>query len=289
MRTSKIITLSISPNHLRSFPSTQTSANIEQARFPDPLDQLQWIIGTQGFNLIEKQRLEAVKTGVALLQKRHEEIVKDKEGKILAMEFQLMEATDEKRQHDEKIQRLEEENAQNAKAAELFDTATDIIINLRETIQGMEEKLAIQEKQLESAKGLVTHHKERALAKQRQDRRIAIKLLSSVMELDDDVALPGQQRPISARRSPAEVPSPRSKSTPTDLPPTPMSTPQNSMLPLVTESDGEEDRKIFPSPTSIATATESCPNQSGRTTQHIGSTEATLFVLEVSPYLGFQN
>jgi hypothetical protein len=246
--------------------------------------------------LIEKQRLEVVKTGVALLQKRHEEIVKDKEGKILAMEFQLMEATDEKRQHDEKIQRLEEENAklkeenaQNAKAAELFDTATDIIINLRETIQGMEEKLAIQEKQLESAKRLVTHHKERALAKQRQDRRIAIKLLSSVMELDDDVALPGQQRPISARRSPAEVLSTRSKSTPTDLPPTPMSTPQNSMLPFVTESDGEKDGEMFPSPTSITTATESCPTQSGRTTQHIGSTEATLFVPEVSPYLGFQN
>jgi hypothetical protein len=271
MRISKIITLSISLNHLRGYPSTQPSVNMEPAGFPDPINQLQWIIGTQGLELIDKQRLESVKTGVAVLQKRHGEIVIEKESKILALEFQLLKTSDEKAQQDENVKRFEEENAKlkeeviKLKAdsaaiearAESWKTWSE---ELCKTGQRLMEALDVKEKALESAKKINTNLKRRAEAKQRQDRRIAIKLLSSVMELDGDVAVPGKQRPVSERRSIEEAPptEPKSDAPPAGILAAPRSTLKVTISPFVNDSeDSASEEGIVFTTSSMPTISES--------------------------------
>jgi actin-related protein len=241
--------------------------------------------------LIEKQRLEVIKTGIAVLQKSHEEVVNEMESKILAMELLAMNATNKKAQQKEKVEQLEEnanqkeELARRAGSNELTGQSAVVIEELREKVRNLEEKVGRLEKKLGGSRRPTVHQKERAMATQLQHRRIAMKLLASVMELDDDVTLPGKQRPISARLPSAEAPSTTSKTNPTltGLPPTPEPTPQNSMLPFVGGSE-REDIEMFPSPTSAAAAPESYSNQSAHSTQQIGDIQATVFVREVNLY-----
>jgi hypothetical protein len=76
----------------------------------DPKEQLDWIIGTQSLEKIDKQRLETIRTNVSILQKRHGEVAREKESKILTLEIQLVNTTGEKFQQAETVKRLEEEN-----------------------------------------------------------------------------------------------------------------------------------------------------------------------------------
>jgi hypothetical protein len=190
---------------------------MDPSTFSDPIEQLQWIINTQWLETINKQRLTSVKTSIEVSQRRNEEMMKEKERKILILEFQVTAKTTENTDLEEKVKQLEranailqEENAMTAQLAELYQKVEARTVTQGELIKHLEQKVALMEKKLNTAEQVQMRLKERENSRLRQHRRIAIKLLSSVMELDGDVALPGKQRHISARRSP-EAPSAPSK------------------------------------------------------------------------------
>lgn len=182
----------------------------------DPKVQLDWIIGTQSLEKTDKQRLETLRSNVLILQKRHEEIAREKESKILTLEIQLVNTTAEKFQQAETVKRLEEENTtlkqdkiklkevvvnmknDNTRLAfsdELVGQSAVVIERLEKKIHALDDTVASIEKKLSSARRAIAHHKEKAEPALRQKRRIAMKLLACVMELDDYVAVPGKQRP----------------------------------------------------------------------------------------------
>ena len=57
-------------------------------------------------------KLETIKTSITVLHERHEEVMREKESKILALQFQHIASTTEKASQDEKVKRLEEEKAE---------------------------------------------------------------------------------------------------------------------------------------------------------------------------------
>jgi hypothetical protein len=182
---------------------------------------LHWIIGTQSLEKIDKQRLETVRTRLSVLQKRQEEIDREKESKILTLEVQLVNTAGEKVQQAETIKRLEEENTtlkqdiikledditnMKYENTRLVEQSAVVIEGLETKIRGLDDTVASIEKKLSFARRVIAHHKEKAEPALRQKRRIAMKLLACVMELDDDVAVPGEQRPVSAHRALEEAP-----------------------------------------------------------------------------------
>jgi hypothetical protein len=181
----------------------------------DPKVQLDWIIGTQSLGKTDRQRLETISTNVSLLQKRHEEITREKESQILTLEIQLANTTGEKFQQAETVKRLEEENTTikqdnikleevianmkeentlHAFSEELVEQSAVIILGLEKKVCALEDNVASTEKKLHSARRLIAHHVRKAEPTLRQKRRIAMKLLTCVMELDEDVALSEKQR-----------------------------------------------------------------------------------------------
>ncbi len=133
----------------------------------------------------------------------------------MALEFQVMNTTNKKAQQDENIKKLEEENTklkeENAVTAESVEIWRVWSEELCQTGQKVKDTVSMKERN-SIQRRIIKTLKRSAEAKQRQDRRIATKLLSRVMELSGDVAVPGKQRPISQRRSTEKAPTIRSKS-----------------------------------------------------------------------------
>jgi len=277
----------------------------------DPGVQLDWIIGTQSLEKTDRQRLETIRTNISVLQKRHEEVDREKESKILTLEVQLVNTTGEKFQQAETVKRLEEENTtlkqdnikleeantnlkeentrleeenttlkqDNIKLEEdltnideentrLVGQSAVVIEGLEKKIRGLDDTVASIEKKLSAARGLIAHHKEKAEPALRQKRRIAMKLLACVVELDDDVAVPGEQRPVSALRALKEAPIALSKNMGVSIF-TPASTklcPKKSMLPLFEDSDGEDREAISARPNPVAAGLVSCTDPSNQIT-----------------------
>jgi hypothetical protein len=240
----------------------------------DPKVQLDWIIGTQSLEKTDRQRLETIRTNLSVLQTRHEEVDREKESKILTLEIQLVNATDEKFQQAETVKRLEEEittlKQDNIKLEEaitnmeeentrLVGQSAVVIEELETKIRGLDDTVASIEKKLSSARRLIAHHKEKAEPALRQKRRIAMRLLACVMELDDDVAVPGEQRPVSTRRALEEAPIALSKAMGVSIftPASSKSCPKKSMVPLFEESDGEDSEAISARPNPVAAGLES--------------------------------
>jgi hypothetical protein len=235
----------------------------------NPKVLLDWIIGTQSLEKTDRQRLETIRTRLSVLQKRHEEVDREKESKILTLEIQLVNATDEKFQQAETVKRLEEEittlKQGNIKLEEaitnmeeentrLVGQSAVVIEGLETKIRGLDDTVASIEKKLSFARGLIAHHKAKAEPALRQKRRIAMKLLACVMELDDDVAVPGEQRPVSAHRALEEAPIALSKAMGGSIfnPASSKSCPKKSMVPLSEDSDGEDREAISARPNPVA-------------------------------------
>ncbi len=112
-----------------------------------------------------------------------------------------------------KEENIREANIRHGFSEELVGQSAVVIKGLEKKICALEDTVASIEKKLNSAKQVIGHQKEKAEPALRQKRRIAMKLLTCVMELDDDVALPGKQRPVSASRALEEAPIAPSKNT----------------------------------------------------------------------------
>ena len=110
------------------------------------------------------------------------------------------------------------------------------------------------------------------MSQQRRNRRMALKLLPIVMELDSDVAIPGKQRHISERQS-LDFPSPNAREprarSATELR-RPQPTPKKAISPFIQDSDDSDDNNI--------------PNLSitPPTSSTLHSSEVTLHVQEVN-------
>ncbi|KAE9382138.1 hypothetical protein N431DRAFT_440921 [Stipitochalara longipes BDJ] len=230
---------------------------MELTKFPDPIDQLQWIIDTQGLDTTAKQRLETIKTSIAVLNNRHEEVMKKKESKILALEFQLISSASEKAQQTEKISQLEgektalyeeniqmkEENFGIIELRELVLKTAGIIEEQDQKLHNLEAKVATTERALVSARAVNLSLRGRVNGQQRRNRRIAMKLLASVMELNSDVAVPGRQRPTSERQSFERASPNRSDSNadPIQELHSPDSTPRYMVLPFIEDFSDSDD------------------------------------------------
>ncbi len=222
-----------------------------------PKVQLDWIIGSQSLEKTDRQRLETIRAYLSVLQKRHEEVDKEKESKILTLEVQLVNATGERFQQAETVKRLEEENTtlkqDNIKQEEditnmkeesirLAGQSAVVIEELETKVRGLDDTVASIKKKLSLARGIIAHHKEKAEPALRQKRRIAMKLLACVMELDNDVAVPGEQRPVSAHWALEEAPIALSKAMGNSIfsPASSKSCPKKPMVSLFDDSDGED-------------------------------------------------
>jgi hypothetical protein len=270
----------------------------------DPKVQLDWIIGTQSLEKIDKQRLETIRTNVSILQKRHEEVAREKESKILTLEIQLVNTTGEKFQQAETVKKLEEENMtlkqDNVKLEEVVVNMKEektrlafseeplgqsavVIEGLEKKVRGLEDTIASIEKKLNSARRVIAHHKEKAEPALRQKRRIAMKLLACVMELDDDVAVPGKQRPVSTSRALEEAPSASSQNMAISLftSVSSKSCPKKSMVPFFEDSDGEDMEAISARPNPVATGLESRTDLSTQITQNVSHLQSEVFIPEV--------
>jgi chromosome segregation ATPase len=257
----------------------------------DPKVQLDWIIGTQSLEKTDRQRLETIRTNLSVLQKRHEEVDREKESKILTLEVQLVNATGEKFQQAQTVKRLEEETTtlkqdiiklegdianmkeENTRLEEENTTlkqdsikleeditnmkeentrfvgqSTVVIEGLETKIRGLDDTVASIEEKLSSARRVIAYQKQKAEPALRQKRRIAMKLLACVMELDDDVAVPGEQRPVSALRALEEAPIPLSKNMVGSIftRASSKSCPKKSMVPLFEDFDREYMEAISP-------------------------------------------
>jgi hypothetical protein len=278
----------------------------------DPKVQLDWIIGTQSLEKVDKQRLETIRTNVSILQKRHEEVAREKESKILTLEIQLVNTTGEKAQQAETVKRLEVENTtlkqdkikleeivvnmkeeivniknENTRLAfsdELVGQYTVVVEGLEKKVRGLEDTVASIEKKLSSARRVIAHHKEKAEPALRQKRRIAMKLLACVMELDNDVAVPGKQRPVSASRALEEAPVAPSKNTGLSLSNSifSQSCPKKSMVASFEESDGDGVEAISTRPNPVAAGLESRTDHSTQINENIGHFQSEVFIPEVS-------
>ncbi|KAN0121814.1 hypothetical protein V8E51_000140 [Hyaloscypha variabilis] len=277
-----IITFHLNPHHLRPFPDTaspnmestapppsipqvnpehpqhgslsKSPTTTESTTFPDPVSQLQWIIDTQGLDFTAKQRPETIKTTIGVLHKRHEEVMREKESKILGLEFQLITSTNEKAKQEEKIVQLEKEkdklcqenmglkreNAAVVELRELVHRATGVIEEQDQNIHNLQVEITEAKKSLKSAREVNMSLRGRVEGQLRRNRRIAKTLLATVMELDSDVAIPGKQRPFSERQV-LERTSPRPSEPSIGELYYPKSTSNNRVLCFMEDSEGDED------------------------------------------------
>ncbi|PMD15927.1 hypothetical protein NA56DRAFT_663436 [Hyaloscypha hepaticicola] len=252
---------------------------------------------------VDKQRLETIRKNVSILQKRHEEVAREKESKILTLGIQLVNTTGEKSQQDETVKQLEEENTtlkqdnvkleevianmneENTRLAsseELVGQSAVVIEGLEKKVRGLEDTVASIDEKLNSARRVIAHHKEKAEPALRQKRRIAMMLLACVMELDGDVAVPRKQRPVSASRALEEAPVAPSKNTGLSLSNSifSQSCPKKSMVPFFEESDGDYVKAISARPNPVAAGLESRTDHSTQITQNVGEFQSEVFIPE---------
>jgi hypothetical protein len=87
----KIVTLSISPNHLRKYPSSPVAATMDPdpASYPKPMEEIEKLI-QRGDLFVYTTELKRIKNGLDIMHERHGEILKEKEDKIWAVQNHLL-------------------------------------------------------------------------------------------------------------------------------------------------------------------------------------------------------
>jgi predicted nuclease with TOPRIM domain len=82
----------------------------DSSSFPQPLEEIDKMIKRSGFWPMTKD-LVSIKTSLAVVHKRHEEILKEKEEKILALQYKLSNQQSKEAELAKEIAELKEENA----------------------------------------------------------------------------------------------------------------------------------------------------------------------------------
>lgn len=227
---------------------------MDLSRFSDPIEQLQWVIDTQGLTSIDKERLAVIKTGFTVQQTRNEELMKEKESKILDLEFQLKQLSDRNKENEgfEKevvILQLRGENDRllklNADLATTVEQGSGIIQDFMGRINNLE-------KQVKAAKSINRGLEGTLDGMRRRQRIMALKLLPVVMELDSDVAVPGRQRTFDEKQAAFSQPTSQSSSE-SSTPSTSVSDPSTSTSATTKETEQEPRAIIEASTVSGAT------------------------------------
>jgi hypothetical protein len=154
-----------------------------------------------------------IKITIGILNKRHEEVMREKESKILGLEFQLITSTNEKATQAEKIVQLEKEKDElyeqnmglkrenaDVELRELVHRATGVIEEQDQNINNLQVEIVEAKKSLKSAREVKVSLRGTVEGQLHRNKRIAKTLLATVMELGGDVAIPGKQRPFPRDR-----------------------------------------------------------------------------------------